>query len=392
MTTTRSAARWIGLDDVTRAMSCLLAVCAVLTVVWPRTASSHNPILTTVTFDREISALLERRCLQCHAEDGMAMALGTYAEARPWAVAIKEEILARRMPPWPAERGYGEFANDGGLTTREFDFLISWIDGGVPKGQREPTRAEDHRTHWMLGAPDRRQTAKDGARVGADSPAGFQRVIVDPALSEDTWIRAIDYKPGDGRVARAAFFTVVETGQYLGGWTPWHSTTELPEGVGFRIPARSRIAVDVLYRGIAETVVDKPTLGLYFARSAPLVAVRNLVLQPAGGLTGQSVGEMRRVAAELTVPSESRLLSVRADMGPGAKSIEIKTRRPDGSIQPLLLIKDYTQQWQTPYIFRQPIAVPKNSLIHATAYFRGEAVRESSPQFTVTFHTDQRPL
>ena len=51
-----------------------------------------------------------------NAEGKMAMPLGTYAQARPWAEAIKEETLARRMPPWPAERGYGTFANDIGLT------------------------------------------------------------------------------------------------------------------------------------------------------------------------------------------------------------------------------------------------------------------------------------
>lgn len=375
-----------------RAISSLLAACAAFTAMWwPREAASHNPILTTVTFDREIVTLFERKCLQCHVEDGMAMALGTYPEARPWAVAIKEEVLARRMPPWPAERGYGEFANDGGLTQREFDFLISWVDGGVPKGQRESRPHEDHRDHWMLGVPDRRETAKGGAKVEAGRPVGFQRVVIDPLLKETTWIRAIDYKPGDPRVARAAFFSVADTGQYLGGWTPWHSTTELPDGVAFQVPARSRIAVDVLYRGIAETVVDKPTLGLYFARNAPSLPVGQLVLQPADK-PASSTTNTQRVGAELRVPVDSRLLSMRADMAPGAKSIEIKVRRPDGGVQVLLLIKEYPQQWQTPYVFRQPIAVPKDSVIQATAYFDGGAVAESRPPFTVTFHTYQKPL
>jgi hypothetical protein len=350
-------------------------------------------VLTTVTFDREIVSLFERKCLQCHVEDGMAMALGTYAEARPWAVAIKEEILARKMPPWPAERGYGEFANDGGLTQREFDFLISWVDGGVPKGQREPRPLEDHRDHWMLGEPDRRETARQGAKVESGSPVGFQRVVIDPLLTETAWIRAIDYKPGDRRVARAAFFSLAETGQFLGGWTPWHSTTELPGDVAFEVPARSRIAVDVLYRGIAETVVDRPTIGLYF-RQAPSVPVGQLVLQPSGAPPSSAAdtqkADMQKVGAELKVPLDSRLLSMRVDMAPGAKSIEIKMRRPDGGVQVLLLIKEYPQQWQTPFVFRQPIAVPKDSVIQATAYFGSRTVAESRPPFTVTFQQAPR--
>ena len=34
-------------------------------------------------------------------------------------MAIKEEILERRMPPWSAVSGYGHFVNDMSLTGRE---------------------------------------------------------------------------------------------------------------------------------------------------------------------------------------------------------------------------------------------------------------------------------
>ena len=40
------------------------------------------------------------------------MSFTTYAEARPWAAAIREEVLTRQMPPWSAVAGYGRFAND----------------------------------------------------------------------------------------------------------------------------------------------------------------------------------------------------------------------------------------------------------------------------------------
>jgi hypothetical protein len=192
-------------------------------------------------------------------------------------------------------------------------------------------------------------------------------------------------------VARAAFFSIAETGQYLGGWTPWHSTTELPDGVAFELPARSRIAIDVLYRGIAEMVIDKPTLALYLANNPRPVPVSQLVLKPSPERS-VSTASPPRVRAEITVPVSSRLLSMRVDMAPGAKSLEIKTRRPDGVVQVLLLIKEYSQQWQTPYIFRQPIAVPKDSLIQATAYFTEQPREDSRSPFTVTFQTYQDSL
>ncbi len=81
---------------------------------------AHDPITTKVTFSVEIVRLFQRRCLSCHQEGGKApMSLVKYEEARPWAKAIKEEVLERRMPPWGAVKGFGEFQHDRGLTQEE---------------------------------------------------------------------------------------------------------------------------------------------------------------------------------------------------------------------------------------------------------------------------------
>src|SRR5882762_2533892 len=260
----------------------VLAICAAVAwTAWPRTAYPHNPTTTTVLFNREIATLLQRKCVQCHAEGKMAMPLVTYDQARPWAEAIKEETLARRMPPWPAEHGYGTFSNDIGLTPREFEFLISWVDGGVPEGLDAAPEFMDHGAHWMLGPPDVELMPASGAIVKAGSGPAFQRLVIDTGLTRDTWVRGFDFKAGDARVTRAAFLSVDGTDRYLGGWTPWSSSTELPEGVAFRMPARARIAVDVLYSGTTQTVTDTPRLGLYVAKSAPAGAVSTSLLRPS---------------------------------------------------------------------------------------------------------------
>jgi hypothetical protein len=98
-------------------------------------AQAHDVITTALTFNREISRILHQKCASCHRSGGSAFSLLTYAEARPWAVAIKEEVLRRRMPPWGAVKGFGEFRNDQGLSSEELEYLISWIDGGVPEGE-----------------------------------------------------------------------------------------------------------------------------------------------------------------------------------------------------------------------------------------------------------------
>lgn len=58
----------------------------------------------------------------------------TYSDVRPWAVSIKEEVLQRRMPPWGAVKGFGDFRNDQALTPEQMERIVSWVDGGVPEG------------------------------------------------------------------------------------------------------------------------------------------------------------------------------------------------------------------------------------------------------------------
>jgi hypothetical protein len=331
--------------------------------LWPGRVLSHNPTTTTVLFNREIAAVLQRKCLQCHSAGRMAMSLATYAEARPWAVAIKEEILARRMPPWPAERGYGEFANDLGLTTREIDFLVSWVEGGAPSGVGDPPPFVSHEGHWMLGTPDLVLTPKQGTTVPAESVAEIRRVIVDPGVvGAERWIRAWDFQPGDPRVVRAAFLTVVQTGQYVGGWTTWSPPAALPEGVAFRLPARSQIAVDILYRGTSEAAVDKPSLALYASTRRPARLASSLVLRSAA--LPAAAGRLR---ARTVLPSDTTIAALRPELVAEGRSIEVKARRPDGSTDVLLYVRSFRKDWQTPYVLRHPLTLPKGSVVEASA-------------------------
>jgi hypothetical protein len=360
----------------------VVAICvAVAWTAWPRSAYPHNPTTTTVLFNREIATLLQRKCVQCHADGAMAMPLVTFAQTRPWAEAIKEEALARRMPPWPAERGYGTFSNDIGLTPREFEFLISWIDGGVPEGTVAPPALVDHGAHWMLGTPDVVVSPRAAAAIDARSAPAFKRMIVDTGLARDTMIRGFDFKP-DPRVARAAFLSIAGTDRYLGGWTPWQSSTELPAGVAFSIPAHAQIAVDVLYAGAEQPASDTPRLGLYLAPPPPGSIVSTSLLRPA--TSGKPASG--RVVAELKLADARSLVSIRPEMRPGARSLEIKLFRPDGSSDVLLWIKQVRQDWQTPFVFKKPLTLPAGSRLQAIAYFDAADPASAAAPFTIALN------
>lgn len=102
-------------------------------------AAAAAPVQThsfgsTITWNREISRLFYDRCATCHREGGTAFSLMTYQEAQGRLADIKDAVLARRMPPWGAVKGFGDFRNDRGLTQEQVELVSSWIETGARRG------------------------------------------------------------------------------------------------------------------------------------------------------------------------------------------------------------------------------------------------------------------
>jgi hypothetical protein len=126
--------------------------------------SGHERVTTKLTWSREIARIVYARCLTCHQQGGRAFSLSTYADARPWAAAIKEEVLMRRMPPWNAVKGFGRFKNDLGLTQEELSLIADWVEGGAPEGDPRlmPVRPA---TAASSRVPPAREIAFSGATI-----------------------------------------------------------------------------------------------------------------------------------------------------------------------------------------------------------------------------------
>ena len=62
------------------------------------------------------------------------MSLITYQEVRPWAAAICEAVVLRRMPPWLADPKVGHWSNDPRLSEREISTLKTWTERGKLEG------------------------------------------------------------------------------------------------------------------------------------------------------------------------------------------------------------------------------------------------------------------
>jgi hypothetical protein len=110
----------------TRISCASIALCLVSLPAW-----AHDPITTKLTWTQEISRIVDKKCVACHAD------FKAYATARPWAKAIRDEVTSRRMPPWGPVKGVGDFVGDPSLSGPEIDMLVAWVEGGAPEGDAQ---------------------------------------------------------------------------------------------------------------------------------------------------------------------------------------------------------------------------------------------------------------
>src|SRR5499426_417176 len=104
-----------------------------LTAVTVLGAEISSPSVTSqqtqaVTFNKDVLPILQKNCQMCHRPGEVApMSFLTFADARPWARAIKAAVLLQKMPPWPVEPQFDhKFSNAARLTPAEREILAAW--------------------------------------------------------------------------------------------------------------------------------------------------------------------------------------------------------------------------------------------------------------------------
>src|SRR5882724_3134641 len=121
------------------------------------TAIAATNASSRVTFNRDVMPIMQQKCQECHRPGEVApMSFMTYAEARPWAKAIKESVLSRKMPPWFADAEFdGHFTNERRLTPAQVKVLTEWVDAGAPEGNaKDKPPAARFAEGWSIGKPD----------------------------------------------------------------------------------------------------------------------------------------------------------------------------------------------------------------------------------------------
>ncbi len=231
---------------------------------------------------------------------------------------------------------------------------------------------------WILGTPDVRLTLPANT-AGPGQASRVQRVSIDLKLKSDAWLRGLEYKPGDRRVVHEVSFTIQETGQWIGAWTPWYGFVSLPEGLAYRVAAGSHLVANIYYPehsgSAANTAADQGTVGLYLAHDPSARAITNVSLEATQAVAGsrQEPAASRKLVATTQLEGDLNLLAVEPQLSPGVQSIEISARTPGGAPRVLLFARDIPLEWPTPYVYAKPVTLPKGTVVSVIEHYANES-------------------
>lgn len=359
-------------------------------------SSAHEPITTKVRFNKELVRILQRSCLGCHHPGGIAFSLTTYDDARPWAKAIKEEVLERRMPPWRAVKGYGDFSNAPSLTQRDIDLIVNWVEGGAPKGEDKDVPASPlFSNDWQLGKPDLILKTENGTTIAADANE-YRTFIVPTNSKEDRWLSAIDVLPGNASVVHCATVYMLKpeegpqsgttmmqvksedsesssssdaprNASVLATWLPSQRTVAFEPGLAQLMPAGVGLAVKLHYRGSGEPATDLSAVGFYFSKTPPRKRVSEIAITNADAVIA-ATSEPQRMVAVITAQTDTEAIAIRPSAHSFITSLQATAHRPDGSQEVLIWVRGHQSDWQPTYYFKRPALLPKGTRVEIIAY------------------------
>ena len=338
------------------------------------------------------------------------MPLLTYSQVRPWARAIKDAVLTRKMPPWFADSHYRTLANDPRLTDSEVRTLIGWVDQGGPEGNAQDAPPPLTFSNGWTTKPDIVVEMPKPASIPASGAINYKYILVKFNSPSDLWVAGSEMRAGNPKVLHHGKVWVRPPGShwmenaiagecYDNGTQRDRIRTNLPQegnevigkfnpglnsqrydvdGAAVFVPKGSDLVFELHYTPIGKPAFDASRLGLVLAKSPPAARYFYSVALSNFNLKIPSRAASVEVVSEVTVEVPVKLAYVQPHMHLRGKDYELRLISPSG-VSEMVFKGDYDFNWQLGYTFAQPIALPKGTRIVGIAHFDNSANNRFNP-------------
>jgi mono/diheme cytochrome c family protein len=370
-------------------------------------APAAAPAPAAVTFAKHVAPILQKNCQQCHQPGSIGpMALTTYEEARPWARAIKQKVMAGEMPPYRYDRDVGiqNLKDDLRLSEAEIRTIAAWVDAGAPRGNPAdlppPIKFSDP-TKWafadQFGPPDVIVKTKPFT-LPASGQDVWWRPTVPTGLTTDRCMKAVQVKPSlKGRAAaHHANSELVVRDEKTGQFVESERVSEyalgkvgeiVPPDACRVLPAGSMVRWDVHYYPTGEELKDDVIeMGIWlYPENHQAKFKQDLKLYSLLMKGGEL--ELPPNATAMTQGFHSFKTPVRIDSFQPhghfrlvGKTLEIFYPET-GKLEMVSSVSNWTNNWHTSHIYADDAApiVPKGAVLVITGYYDNTRSNRQNP-------------
>ena len=344
---------------------------SILAVTAPLLAAASAP-----TYSNEVSNILNQRCVECHrAGEAAPMALTSYAEARPWAKAIRDAVVRKSMPPWFAQENANvEYRHNRRLAQKEIDTLAAWANAGAPEGDAarasKPTALVDG---WNIGKPDVVFDIGKDYEIPVDGVVAYQYFMVPTNFTEDRWIEAAEVRPQNRTATHHINVFVVDPAdsknrQFLLGWAPGVQPMNLDPGTASLIEKGSMLMFQAHYTPNGKNLKDRSYVGFRFAKEPPtLRSITDNATNSSFRIPPNAANHEVRSSWE--AKQDIELFAMMPHMHLRGKDFQFHIQYPDGRKDLVLDVPKYDFNWQLGYELKKPLHLPKGTKIECIAHF-----------------------
>jgi AhpC/TSA family/Copper type II ascorbate-dependent monooxygenase, C-terminal domain len=369
----------------------------------------RQPASSKITYARNIAPIMYANCVTCHRAGEVApFVLTGYEDAAKRAKQIAAVTESRFMPPWKAAEGYGQFLDERRLSDDEIATIRAWADAGAPEGNAaDLPPMPEFPSGWQLGKPDLVLTMPEPFNVPAKGPDVYRAFVLPMNLPKDTFVSGFQFVAGASTVVHhsllfldsngiarrleAASIAAGKGAGYatfggigflptggLGGWAPGATPFLLPPGSGRYVKGGSDLVMQIHYHPDGKAHADQSHVAIYLAKSRVdhiVVSVslmdRRIDIQP---------GDSHFVKeASLTLPVDATIDGITPHMHLLGREMRVTATKPNGSVVPMIWIKDWDFRWQNQYRYAQPVKLPKGTRIDLHAVYDNSADNPANP-------------
>ncbi|HEV8415044.1 MAG TPA: cytochrome c [Bryobacteraceae bacterium] len=365
------------------------------------------------TFNKDIAPILYENCATCHRPGEVApFSLLTYQDAAKRSGLIATVTKKRYMPPWKPEPGYGNFDHVRRLTDEQIGRIQEWAATGAQEGDAaEKPAVPTFPSGWQAGEPDQVLKFSEPYKVAADGRDQFRCFVLPMNLAKESYVSGAEFRPGNPKVVHHALIFLDSTGTarklaaasggggypcfggpgftgagLLVGWAPGY--TPLPAEPALSQPVRpgTDVVIQIHYHPSGKAEQDQSSIGLKF--SGPPTKGRALLLVMNRYLDIPAGESHYVVKGSVIVPQDAELWGITPHAHYLATDMKVDARLPDGSVTPLIRIKDWDFNWQGQYRYKEPIKLPKGTKIELEYVYdnsSGNPHNPSNPPVRVRF-------